>query len=180
MKKQRLDAIAVVIQKAYRGFIARKRYEAMRNATVRIQALARGIMARRLAQTMRREKAALAIQSWGRMYIARRTFLETRSAVIRIQTGMYGKILLWRGNALTFNYSGQRKTSSRSVSAQQEGASSDQAAKLVPWAVSPVYATEVVISMLIAKLSSQRREESSEIRHAQDHLGSKSPSTTSS
>jgi myosin-5 len=112
MKKQRLDAIALVIQKTFRGYIARKRYGAMRTATVRIQALARGIMARRLAQNLRREKAVLAIQSWGRMYIVRRAFLETRSAAIRIQTGTYWKVVLSRNNALIRIRSGPGTTSS--------------------------------------------------------------------
>ena len=87
MKKQRLDAIAVTVQKNYRRYIARKHYQALREATIRIQALARGQIARRLASEMRRERAAIAIQSFGRMYVARRAFLETRQAVVKIQAG---------------------------------------------------------------------------------------------
>jgi myosin-5 len=87
MKKQRLDAIVVTVQKNYRRYIARKHYQALRNATIRIQALARGKIARRFADDMRRDKAAVAIQSLGRMYVARRAFLETRQAVVKIQAG---------------------------------------------------------------------------------------------
>jgi myosin-5 len=90
MKKQRLDAIAVIIQKNYRRYIESKRYRAMKTAIIRIQALARGIIARRLVLEMRREKAAITIQSFGRMYAARKTFLETRKAAVQIQTGRFG------------------------------------------------------------------------------------------
>jgi myosin-5 len=89
MKKQRLDAIAVTVQKNYRRYIARKHYQALRNATIRIQALARGRIARRHAVEMRKEKAAITIQTLGRMYVARRAFMETRQAVVKIQAGEY-------------------------------------------------------------------------------------------
>lgn len=101
MKKQRLDAIAVTVQKNYRRYIARKHYQALRIATIRIQALARGRIARRMADEMRREKAAIAIQSFGRMYVARRAFLQTRQAVVKIQAGEPANEMRCRSPSLT-------------------------------------------------------------------------------
>lgn len=57
-----LAAAATRIQAEWRAAQARAHYKAVRVAVVRLQAGARGMAARRLAERLRREKAATALQ----------------------------------------------------------------------------------------------------------------------
>lgn len=90
LKKQKLDAIATVIQKNYRRHVARRDYQQMRSATIKIQCWWRCVLAMRLAETLRKDRAATRIQSTARMYVARKHFMQSRQAAISIQTAMRG------------------------------------------------------------------------------------------
>lgn len=85
-----LVAAATRIQAAARGWLARRRADRELRTIVLLQAYARGWAARRLARSMRRELAATRIQAAWRRSRDRAAYLATRDAATRIQAA-------WRG-----------------------------------------------------------------------------------
>ncbi|GFR43085.1 hypothetical protein Agub_g4092 [Astrephomene gubernaculifera] len=83
---------ATTIQAHFRRWQVERWYRALRQAVIRLQAHARGLLARRQVEQLRRERAVTAIQSAWRCYAQRQRFLQQRKAVVRIQAtwrGMY-------------------------------------------------------------------------------------------
>jgi myosin-5 len=85
LRAAKLNAAATRIQAAQRRHAAVVRLARAKAAMVRIQACVRGMLARHLAQRLRRQRAAVCLQAAARRFIARRRFLRVRRAVITIQ-----------------------------------------------------------------------------------------------
>uniref|UniRef100_A0A5S6Q9V9 Myosin motor domain-containing protein n=1 Tax=Trichuris muris TaxID=70415 RepID=A0A5S6Q9V9_TRIMR len=76
---------ATLIQKVYRGHVARKRFLKMRRSIVTIQNFGRAWLAWRWTRYMQMNVAAIFIQCFFKMVVARNRFLRLRSIVITIQ-----------------------------------------------------------------------------------------------
>ncbi|KAG2439820.1 hypothetical protein HYH02_010454 [Chlamydomonas schloesseri] len=88
MERQRVAAVsaaAAVVQAHWRRLRQQRWYAALRQATVVIQAAARGLLARRLAERLRRERAACVIQRCWRSCVERMRFLRARKAAAVLQ-----------------------------------------------------------------------------------------------
>jgi myosin V len=80
-----LNAAAAMIQRAARGFMARLEFTRTRNATLVIQSVFRGHMARCMAAELRENRAAVRIQTAWRRYCAQKNLRSAVLAVIAIQ-----------------------------------------------------------------------------------------------
>lgn len=87
LRTARLNQLVTVVQKNVRRWIELRRYRDLRTKTIKIQCWWRVIWAKRLAETMRRERAAVRIQTVARGWLARKEYARTRTAVIKIQSG---------------------------------------------------------------------------------------------
>ncbi|ERN15904.1 hypothetical protein AMTR_s00039p00219460 [Amborella trichopoda] len=87
-----LGRSAVVIQRKVRSYMARKQFLAMRQSAIRVQALWRGKLARRLYEDMRREAAILTIQKYLRGYLAKKAYKELVLSAVIIQSGLRGMV----------------------------------------------------------------------------------------
>ncbi|XP_030324179.1 unconventional myosin-Vb [Calypte anna] len=102
LRADKFRAATIMIQKTVRGWLQRVKYQRLREAAVIIQRHTRGHLARRLAEHLRRTRAAIIFQKQYRMLRIHRAFQRVRSATITIQAfarGMfvrriYHKILL--------------------------------------------------------------------------------------
>ncbi|XXG73765.1 hypothetical protein AAC387_Pa07g2616 [Persea americana] len=79
---------ARLIQRQIRTYLTRREFIAQRKATIHIQKLWRGQLARKLYERMRREDASLRIQKHARAHTARKAYTELRASAIVIQTGL--------------------------------------------------------------------------------------------
>ncbi|KAL0925889.1 hypothetical protein M5K25_004263 [Dendrobium thyrsiflorum] len=88
---RRLEVLANaarLLQRQIRTHLIRKQFLILRNATVKIQKLWRGWLARKLYEHMRREDASIRIQKYSRGHAAKMAYANLRSSAIFIQTGM--------------------------------------------------------------------------------------------
>ncbi|CAJ0590484.1 unnamed protein product [Cylicocyclus nassatus] len=85
VRLETLNASAVLIQSRWRGYVARKRYEAMMKSIRTIQAATRKFFAVRQLHYLQMHRAAIAIQSAYRGYVCRARYQELRAAVLAIQ-----------------------------------------------------------------------------------------------
>ncbi|XP_067139175.1 unconventional myosin-Va-like isoform X3 [Centruroides vittatus] len=95
LRADKLRACAVMVQKHVRGFLQHNHYLQIKKAVIGIQCHGRGLLARRLAQFLRRTKAAIKIQKQIRCYIQRRKYVQLQLTVIGLQAhirGMWGRI----------------------------------------------------------------------------------------
>jgi myosin-5 len=83
-------AAASAIQRHVRGHLARKRFAAVRRAVLTLQAAARGMAARTLARSMRRQKAATRIQAHVRRWQAQQRFATAVRAAVAVQAAYRG------------------------------------------------------------------------------------------
>ncbi|TFK26368.1 myosin 5 [Coprinopsis marcescibilis] len=90
LRSDRLNAMVTVVQKNMRRKMAVKRYRALREATIIIQTRWRGVLARRLAENMRREACAIRVQVALRRYVQRKRFLDVKRGVTLIQSRIRG------------------------------------------------------------------------------------------
>jgi myosin-5 len=80
-----LNSAATTIQRFARGWMARLEYQKAQAAVLKLQAAVRGMLARRVAEDLRRNKAAKVIQTAWRRHVARQSFHDAVAAVLRIQ-----------------------------------------------------------------------------------------------
>ncbi|KAJ3567122.1 hypothetical protein NP233_g6566 [Leucocoprinus birnbaumii] len=90
LRSDRLNAMVTVVQKNMRRRMAMKKYQELRQATIKIQTWWRGILARRLAESIRREVASRRLQTAIRAYIQRKYFLDVRRGVVLVQSRIRG------------------------------------------------------------------------------------------
>ncbi|KAG2423997.1 hypothetical protein HXX76_014823 [Chlamydomonas incerta] len=96
MERQRVAAVsaaATVIQSHWRRLQQQRWYTALRQAAVVVQAAARGMLARRLAERLRRERAAVVIQRGWRSCVERMRFLRARKAAAVMQAAWRGRVV---------------------------------------------------------------------------------------
>ncbi|XP_061873873.1 unconventional myosin-Vb isoform X2 [Colius striatus] len=85
LRADKFRAATIMIQKMVRGWLQRVKYKRMRRAAVVIQRCTRGHLARRLAEHLRRVRAAIILQKQYRMLRILRAFQRVRNATITIQ-----------------------------------------------------------------------------------------------
>lgn len=85
-RSDRLNAMVTVVQKNMRRRMAVKKYQQLRQATIKIQTWWRGVMAKKLVEFIKREVSAKRLQTVGRRFIQRKRFLETKNAVTLFQS----------------------------------------------------------------------------------------------
>ncbi|OVA16401.1 IQ motif [Macleaya cordata] len=76
------------IQRQIRTYLTRKEFISLRRATIHLQKLWRGQLARKLYEELRREAASICIQKYARAHTARKAYTELRASAIVIQTGL--------------------------------------------------------------------------------------------
>ncbi|TXT13452.1 hypothetical protein VHUM_00819 [Vanrija humicola] len=86
----RLNALVTLVQKNVRRRIAYKQYQDLRKRTITIQAWWRGILGRRVVESMKKEAAAILLQRAARAHLQRKAFLSARQAVVSIQAVVRG------------------------------------------------------------------------------------------
>nr|XP_014347792.1 PREDICTED: unconventional myosin-Vb [Latimeria chalumnae] len=92
LRADKFRAATIMIQKTVRGWLQRVKYRRMRKAAITIQRYMRGHLARRLAEHLRRTRAAIIFQKQFRMLLDQRAYTAIRQATITIQAftrGMY-------------------------------------------------------------------------------------------
>ncbi|KAG8131257.1 putative MYO5B variant protein, partial [Naja naja] len=102
LRADKFRAATIMIQKTVRGWMQRRKYRKTREAALIIQRFTRGYLARRLADHLRKTRAAIIFQKQYRMLRIRRAYQAIRQAAIVIQSftrGMfvrknYQKILM--------------------------------------------------------------------------------------
>ena len=95
LRTNRIAALVTMVQKNIRRALEYRRYQKLRKATIKAQALYRGKLARREYESKRREAAAVRIQTVARGWLARSEYKRVRDAVIRIQSGMSTITAFW-------------------------------------------------------------------------------------
>jgi myosin-5 len=88
LRSSRLNTMVTVVQKNVRRRLAMKKYRQLRQATIKIQTWWRGILAKRLVESIRRELAARRLQTAIRAFKQRKRFRNTRRGVVLVQSSM--------------------------------------------------------------------------------------------
>ncbi|KAM3938282.1 unconventional myosin-Vb isoform 2-T2 [Leptodactylus fuscus] len=94
LRADKFRAATIMIQKTVRGWLQRLKYKRMKAAAITIQRYTRGHLARRLADHLRKTKAAICFQKQYRMIRVYRVYQRTRRAAITIQSytrGMFDR-----------------------------------------------------------------------------------------
>ncbi|KAG5514547.1 hypothetical protein RHGRI_035823 [Rhododendron griersonianum] len=87
-RAEKLNKASKTIQRKMRTHISRKRFIATRRATICIQSIWRGRLACNLYETMKREAAAVKIQTTSRRHLARMAYIRIKSSVLVLQTAI--------------------------------------------------------------------------------------------
>ncbi|KAK4705503.1 myosin V, partial [Phenoliferia sp. Uapishka_3] len=82
----RLNALVTLMQKNFLRHMAVKRYRDIRAAAIGIQTVWRATLARRAAEAMKQDRAAVLIQRNARGFLQRAKFLRARKAIVGIQS----------------------------------------------------------------------------------------------
>ncbi|KAJ1309457.1 hypothetical protein OPQ81_006233 [Rhizoctonia solani] len=90
-RSDKLNSLVTLVQKNVRRRLAVRRYQELRNATIKIQTWWRGVMARILVQKIREEVAARRLQTAARRFIQRKIFLDVHNAVVGLQSVIRGQ-----------------------------------------------------------------------------------------
>ncbi|XP_075302633.1 unconventional myosin-Vb isoform X2 [Opisthocomus hoazin] len=85
LRADKFRAATIMIQKTVRGWLRRVEYQRLRQAAIVIQRYTRGHLARRLAEHLRRTKAAIILQKQYRMLRILRAFQRVRNTTVTIQ-----------------------------------------------------------------------------------------------
>lgn len=85
LRANKFRAATITIQKTVRGWLQRVKYRRLKGATLTLQRFCRGHLARRLAEHLRRTRAAVVFQKQYRMRRARLAYRKVRRAAIVIQ-----------------------------------------------------------------------------------------------
>ncbi|CAG9853568.1 unnamed protein product [Phyllotreta striolata] len=103
LRSDRLIACVVLMQKTVRMFIHRKRYLKTKRSCLLIQRYGRGVLARRLAMDIRRERASIVIQRHVRGWIKRVQYERLKKCVLGIQRYARGKLARIKYLQLKYN-----------------------------------------------------------------------------
>ncbi|XP_063217828.1 unconventional myosin-Va isoform X2 [Bacillus rossius redtenbacheri] len=104
LRADKLRACCIIIQKQVRAFICRKQYLRKLYAIRCLQRYARGFIARRRAQHMRQERAAVTIQRHVRGWVKRTQYARIKKCVLGIQKYARGLLARRRYQLLLLNH----------------------------------------------------------------------------
>ncbi|XP_036179305.1 unconventional myosin-Vb [Myotis myotis] len=93
LRADKFRAATITIQKTVRGWLQRVKYRRLKGATLTLQRYCRGHLARRLAEHLRRTRAAVVFQKQYRMRRARLAHRKVRRAAIVIQACTRGMLV---------------------------------------------------------------------------------------
>uniref|UniRef100_I3MVK4 Unconventional myosin-Vb n=1 Tax=Ictidomys tridecemlineatus TaxID=43179 RepID=I3MVK4_ICTTR len=85
LRADKFRAATIMIQKTVRGWLQKVKYRRLKRATLTLQKYCRGYLARRLAEHLRRTRAAVVLQKQYRMRRTRLAYQRVRRAAIVIQ-----------------------------------------------------------------------------------------------
>ncbi|XP_051825591.1 unconventional myosin-Vb [Antechinus flavipes] len=85
LRADKVRAATIMIQKTVRGWLQKVKYRRLRGATLTLQRHTRGYLARRLAEHLRKTKAAIVIQKQYRMHMVRQAYKRIYRATVTIQ-----------------------------------------------------------------------------------------------
>ncbi|KAJ7413449.1 Unconventional myosin-Vb [Pitangus sulphuratus] len=92
LRADKFRAAIIIIEKTVRGWLQRVKYQRLRQATIVLQRYTRGHLARRLAEHLRRTRAAIILQKQYRMLRILRAFQRVRKSIITIQAFARGML----------------------------------------------------------------------------------------
>ncbi|XP_043910779.1 unconventional myosin-Vb-like, partial [Protopterus annectens] len=90
LRATKLFEACIMIQKVMKGWSQRRRYLQLRSSVIALQKCIRGVLARRLAEHLRRSRAAVIIQKQYRMLVVRRLYCLILEATITLQAYVRG------------------------------------------------------------------------------------------
>jgi myosin V len=82
----RLNTLATIVQKNFKRAKERNRYLRLRKSAIKIQTWWRGVMAKQLVLSIKKDVAARKLQATARRFVQRRKFLEVHNSVIKLQS----------------------------------------------------------------------------------------------
>ncbi|KAM8780865.1 unconventional myosin-Vb isoform 1-T1 [Rhynchonycteris naso] len=85
LRADKFRAATIMIQKTVRGWLQKVKYRRLKGATLTLQRCCRGYLARRLAEHLRRTRAAVVLQKQCRMRMARLAYQRVLAAAVVIQ-----------------------------------------------------------------------------------------------
>ncbi|KAJ7299588.1 hypothetical protein O6H91_Y199500 [Diphasiastrum complanatum] len=85
-----LSRAARVIQHKVRTYLARREFAEMRRAAIKVQAHWRGRLARKVYESIRQAAAAIRIQKYVRKWQCQKSFAQKKNAAITLQAGIRG------------------------------------------------------------------------------------------
>nr|XP_058895729.1 unconventional myosin-Vb isoform X3 [Kogia breviceps] len=94
LRADKFRAATIMIQKTVRGWLQKVKYRRLKAATLTLQRYCRGHLARRLAEHLRRTRAAVVLQKQYRMRRAHQAYQRVRRATVVIQAfarGMFAR-----------------------------------------------------------------------------------------
>ncbi|EFA06975.2 unconventional myosin-Va [Tribolium castaneum] len=103
LRADKLKACCIMMQKTIRAFIWRKKYLRIKRCTINIQRYGRGYLARKLAENLRREKAAKTLQRYVRGWVKRVQYQRLKACVTGIQRYARGYLARRRYMQLRYN-----------------------------------------------------------------------------
>lgn len=95
LRSDRLNALVTSVQKNMRRMMAQKKYKEMKAAAIKIQTWWRGIMAKRLVLSIRKEVTATKFQCIARRFVQRKLFTDVRRSVVIVQSRKYQTFEAW-------------------------------------------------------------------------------------
>ncbi|XP_058120262.1 unconventional myosin-Va [Anopheles coustani] len=94
----------VIVQSLIRRFVCRRRYLRLKQTALGLQRHARGMLARKRADNLRKNRAAITIQRYTRGWLQRKKYVQIRRAVLGIQTRARGFMARRTFRAVLDNY----------------------------------------------------------------------------
>lgn len=94
----------IIIQSLARRFVHQRRYKQIRTSVLGIQRYARGLLARRKAEAVRQNRAAVRIQRTVRGWLCRLKYQRTKQAIVRIQARCRGYLARQRYAGVLDNF----------------------------------------------------------------------------
>jgi myosin-5 len=102
VRSETLGGAATTLQRIARGFLARRQYAKSREAVLLLQSWGRGMLARRVVEGLRRQKAAVVVQAAWRRHKLRAEYNASLARIVTIQSS-------WRGRQARLAYQALRR-----------------------------------------------------------------------
>ncbi|XP_041769194.1 unconventional myosin-Va isoform X4 [Anopheles merus] len=94
----------IVVQSLIRRFVCRRRYLRLKQTALGLQRHARGMLARKRADNLRKNRAAIIIQRYTRGWLQRKKYVQIRTAILGLQTRARGFMARRKFRAVLDNY----------------------------------------------------------------------------